>query len=99
MAQHFFKIGMEYTSKNKLHEDFHAFVKTWDNTLLISDVAKKEFVGALHNKLNKLNKKHHRCKPIEIHFFKWSTTGIRVDGNFTADIFQVKHELMLNTAT
>lgn len=99
MAQHYFKIGMEYISKNKLHEDFHGFVKTWDNTLLTDDMAKQKFIKMLQTKIKHLNWKHSRCKPIEIHFFKWSTTGIRVDGNFTANIFKAEKEFNFNTET
>lgn len=92
MAQHFFKVGMTYVPKNKLHEDIQAFVKSLDNTLMTSDMAKNDFVNMLKAKLANLNKKNARCKPVEMHFFKWSKTGIRVDGNLTADIFPVKIE-------
>lgn len=97
MAQYFFKISMSYTDKNKLYAEFFNFVKSHDNTLIPSDSDKKDFKNVLRSKLEELQKKHSRCKPLNLSMGNYysldtDTEDVRVSGSFTADIFKVKNK-------
>lgn len=93
MSKHFFKISMNYSSKNKFDEEFNKYANEHDATLLKNDFALKRFLEKLKNKLKELHEKHSRCQAITFdkNSFSDQTTSLRV-GCTQATIYRIKRE-------
>lgn len=93
MNQHFFKITATYSDKNKLYKDLREYIESWDGTLLTTKQCMEEFTYKLGKTCAELNRKHYRCKPIEIQQGEHQTgskNSVYVPGSWHAELYEVK---------
>ena len=76
-------IEFEYRTKNKLHKELKQFLVEQNRTFLPSETAPERFKTLVLDKIEELNNKHTRCKPIKATFWQPSfENDIRLDGVF-----------------
>jgi hypothetical protein len=90
MEQYFFKITASYTSKNKLYEEFSQYIHSLDGTLIKDQESLDALVKLIKLKLEGLNKKYNRCKPVQLSENRYGGYGISVSGSWGGSIYKVE---------
>jgi hypothetical protein len=90
MEQYFFKITASYTSKNKLYEEFNAYIHSLDGTLIKDEGSLANFIFLIRMKLQDLNEKYSRCKPVCLLENRYGGIGLRVEGSWSASFYKVE---------
>jgi len=99
--KYFAKIANLNMPKNKAHQALQDYAISIDNTLLISDHAKDQFITKINIKISEINQEYTRCQDISLsgwnHFtISKEDISIGVHGNFYMIIYPVKNDTTIN---
>lgn len=72
--EHFTHCGYELTPKNNLEKAVQEYLRSLDR-ILIDKKDLSQFKQDVLNNIVKLNREHHRCKPVEIRWWDGLTKG------------------------
>ncbi len=79
-----------WTAKNKLQEAVQKHFHSIDQTLIITERAKEEYLKDLDQKIHELNQEHKRCKPHQLYSVRYVEQSYNVPGVVSISFYEVK---------
>lgn len=86
ITHYYCQAGYGRTAKNKLNKEFKEYLISLDGMIVCAD----QFINLtfmIRRRATELNKKHNRCKPIEVRFFSNAGSGTMNLEFYTQEFF------------
>ena len=92
MKRFFSKTGHSLATKNKLEAEVLELIKSIDR-LIIEKASVENFISSLNEKIDALNRKHPRCKPVETRWWQPYDAGTDSRGDWYLNLHFVSLHL------